>query len=148
MKWRVKYIVCPSSVSVYGTKGSLWCLDSCGRWIIRSRASPAFYPHYTHSTCYWTGRAESVYKRAEGRGKHVCYCLQGWLTWHTSTLPSNWIVQMWDARVTHPVPCRHLYLLRPRRSSPKSRWHIQEAALTTSHLNKLLSLHLPTSLTP
>lgn len=55
-----------ASESVRGTKGTLWCLDSCGRWIIRSRASPAFYPHYTHSTCYWTGRAVSVYKRAKG----------------------------------------------------------------------------------
>lgn len=67
-----------------GTEGSLLCLVSCGRWIIRSYAFLAFCPHYNDSA-YWTG--VSVNKRETERAKHVC--IWGWLPKHTTIMYFN-----------------------------------------------------------
>lgn len=95
------YLGSGECVQSVGTKGSLWRLASCGRWIIRHRASPVFYPHYAHYPPYWTGRAGRERKREREDS-----ALVGFVGLHT--------VQMWEWLIL--VPTSLLWSSPPRQS--------------------------------
>lgn len=70
IKSRSEYIVCFHAART--CEPAQWALRgvgaSCGRRVIGSRASPAFRPHHSHFTPYWSRRAASARQNKSKRG--------------------------------------------------------------------------------
>lgn len=142
-----------------GTKGSLWCPASCGRWIIRSHASPTSYHHYTHYTLIELGKlCVCVWQRDTTRkGKHVYCCTIAYK--YTLKAPQclreRSRCKMWEQLI---LASADIFICCGRVCGDggqmflKSLWHI--SSISSADQNTLcqtlfpLSLCLPTSLTP